>query len=398
MQIVFEGTPLFGQKAGIYNYYFCLIDAMLEFMNGNKIVLFYPHFLEKFCSRPEFNRECEYISYKLLQDVLQFQWHPGLPVQKKAWNKLIRTVLSVTTEWNLKRLIKNADIFHWSYFKYFTHSRARNIATVHDITTIIFPEFHSNATIKLTNSAIFCIRDNADRIIAVSNTTKDDLVRTVGVEPERIDVVYEGCSKRYRVIENPQFIKRVTKKYGIGTDPYILCVATLEPRKNLLRLLKAFEVIGKKMEKINLVIAGDRRWGSEKILSKITESNFANRIILTGYVNPNDLPVIYNATELFVYPSLYEGFGLPPLEAMACGTPVVTSNLSSLPEVVGDAAVLVDPYNVESIARGILKVLKDKELRENLIRKGFERVKIFSWEKTARETLSVYKKACEDSR
>ena len=183
-------------------------------------------------------------------------------------------------------------------------------------------------------------------------------------------------------------------KYSI-TGSFILFVGNISPRKNILALLQAFNKLKKRGIKHKLVIAGKKDQRYEQVLKTLNELNLGGEVIFTGYVPEEDLPKLYNAADLFVYPSLYEGFGLPILEAMACGTPVVASNVSSLPEVAGDAGLLVNPQDVDALTNAMYKVLTDDKLKESLIDKGLERAKFFSWEKTARETLEVYKEVAE---
>jgi glycosyltransferase involved in cell wall biosynthesis len=200
----------------------------------------------------------------------------------------------------------------------------------------------------------------------------------LGIPEERIRVVYEACNGTYNIRHTTYDIDKIKKKYGIRGD-YILAVGTREPRKNLQRVLEALNILVSQYPSISLVVAGKFGWGQEI-------SNFQ----LLGYVPKEDLACLYAGAEVFVYPSLYEGFGLPILEAMSSGCPVVTSNVSSMPEVAGEAAVLVNPKSVKEIAGGIKRAMKE---RTELIKKGFARVKEFSWEKTARETLGVYQEA-----
>ena len=179
------------------------------------------------------------------------------------------------------------------------------------------------------------------------------------------------------------------KKHDI-TFPFILYLGTLEPRKNLKSLILAYNEIKKKFPEYKLIIGGAKGWGYKNIFQIIDNLGIDKDIIFTGYIPEKDLPSLYNSAELFVYPSFYEGFGLPPLEAMACGTPVITSNTSSLPEVVGNAGIMVDPNNVNQLADAMYKVLTDDNLRRDMIKKGLKRAKMFSWKKTAKETLKVY--------
>jgi glycosyltransferase involved in cell wall biosynthesis len=203
-------------------------------------------------------------------------------------------------------------------------------------------------------------------------------------------VIPEAANPKFRPLTQGQFLPAL-KRHGIET-PYVLYVGSLEPRKNLLRLLEAYSRLRSWSDKWFLVIVGARSFRkSSPVVKRVEELGLEASVRFTGYVPEEDLPAIYNGADLFVFPSIYEGFGLPVLEAMACGAPVVTSNTSSLPEVAGDAAVLVDPYNVNAIAVAMHQVLINPALGAELIEKGLIRAAQFSWKRTALETISIYK-------
>ena len=214
----------------------------------------------------------------------------------------------------------------------------------------------------------------------------------LGIPEERIRVTLLAADEQYRVIHGVDAIKAVVGSYGIDRE-YILYTGTLEPRKNIVSLIRAFDAI-KKESGIphRLVIAGKKGWLFDDIFSAVEELGLVDEVIFTGYVPGEDLPYLYNGASLFAYPSKYEGFGLPPLEAMACGCPVVSSNSSSLPEVVGDAGLMVAPEQTNDLAReAMLKVLSDSSLRDSMRCRGLERAAMFSWKRCARETLDVYR-------
>jgi len=230
----------------------------------------------------------------------------------------------------------------------------------------------------------------ANSIIAISQSTKDDMVKYLKVDQSKISIIYPGYDNSiFLPVNNQELLDGVCRKYGIHGN-YIFHVGTLEPRKNTKRLIEAYlklRLAGNIKHK--LVITGAKGWLYDDVQQLIQEAVSRNEIILTGYVDIIDLPALYSGADAFIYPSLYEGFGLPPLEAMACGTPVITSNISSLPEVVGDAGMLVDPYNVDEIAQAIYRVISDNKLCEDMKRKGLKRAQVFSWGKSARKMLNV---------
>ncbi len=230
----------------------------------------------------------------------------------------------------------------------------------------------------------------SDRLITISQATKNEIVSYFGVTPEKISIVYPGFdSNLFKPEPDSEKIRLTLHKYGIQS-PYLLYNGTLEPKKNIVRLVEAFCRL-KKGRRIDhkLVIAGKRAWKDSEIFDKIRSSGCEPDIIFTGYVPQGELPALMNGADVFVFPSLHEGFGMPPLESMACGTPVVASNTSSLPEVMGDAGVTVDPYNVEAMAEAIYRVISDTGLREQMRQKGLERARQFSWEKAATQTLKI---------
>jgi glycosyltransferase involved in cell wall biosynthesis len=214
------------------------------------------------------------------------------------------------------------------------------------------------------------------------------------VPEERIHVIHQASRKAYYPERNVDFIQSSLRRLGIFKN-FILFVGSLEPRKNVRTLLKAYaEYLKADSDQYLLVIAGGRGWLNDDLYALVTELGLERHVKFLGYVQESDLRCLYSVAKVFVYPSLYEGFGLPPLEAMACGAPVITSYTSSLPEVVGDAAILIDAHNVEELFHAMRTVLLDDDLRLQLRKKSLERAKLFSWERTAQETLTVYQEAC----
>lgn len=260
--------------------------------------------------------------------------------------------------------------------------KAKKIVTVHDLCFYKHPETFSTAKRRYKKMMTPVSLKRADRIIADSHSTKKDIIELFSIPEGKIAVVHIGVSRDFRPLSVPKSPDR----------PFILFVGTLEKRKNIEGLIDAYAIAVKRHGiSHDLVIAGKKGWLYDGIFRKVRKEGLKDRVKFFFDVKQEELPVLYNTAELFVYPSLYEGFGLPVLESMACGTPVITSNISSLPEVAGDAAVLVDPLDRDSIAGAILKVLSDKQYSKGLSQKGLERAKQFGWDKCARETLEVYK-------
>src|SRR5690606_16962457 len=220
-----------------------------------------------------------------------------------------------------------------------------------------------------------------DRILTDSQHSRSDIQTFLRVAPEKVTGISLGIRPEFQAVNDSERLAQILEKYGIRR-PYILAVGSIEPRKNLERLLVAFRRIAPQLEDHQLVLAGLPRWKS----ASITDLCLDERVVLAGYIDDVDLPAIYSAARLLVYPSLYEGFGFPPLEAMACGTPVVASNTSSLPEILDDVALLVDPHDIGALASAILQVLGSYELRVSMIREGKQWAGQFTWENTARLT------------
>ena len=231
---------------------------------------------------------------------------------------------------------------------------------------------------------------SADKIIAISNSTAQDLIREYGVDPGKIKVIYSGVLSKFKKIDSEDAIIKVREKFNLPKK-FIFYLGTIEPRKNISSIIDAFEILKRDFgfENYYLVIAGAKGWLYKDIFRKMEKGQFSKYIRYIEFVEDDDRPAMYNAAELLVYPSFFEGFGFQPLEAMACGTPVVSSNVSSIPEVVHDAALLVDPYNVKELYSAIKEVLTNESFKKDLIYRGSNRVRNFSWQKTAHETLEA---------
>jgi len=268
--------------------------------------------------------------------------------------------------------------------------RGKLVSTIHDLGFLHHPETFSRFDRIRARIVVGRTARQSDWIITGSEFSKRDLIDRYGLVPDKIAVVPYGISPVFRREDDERRIHAVLEKYGI-TGKYILSVGRLNPRKNLVSLAGAFSRFKSRHRYPHkLVIAGKTDYRSDEIIRSIRKSKVREDIVFTGFVGEDDLPVLFGGADVFVYPSLFEGVGLPVLEAMSCGTPVVASDSSSLREMVGDAGLLVDPLDVEGIADAILSVVEDEGLREDLIGRGTSRAKDFTWEKTARETLAVY--------
>lgn len=263
----------------------------------------------------------------------------------------------------------------------------KKVITVQDLSSMLYPSINMAGMLAHRLFGIRTIK-NVDSVITISMSTKCDVMKYLKAPEEKIKVVYNGVNEGFKPL-NEKEIDDFRQKYNLNF-PFILYVGVLQPRKNIPTLIKAYYKIKKEGMKHKLIIAGGKGWKYKEIFETVERFNLQKDVIFTGHVLDADLPKLYNAADLFVFPSIYEGFGLPPLEAMACGCPVITSNTSSLPEVVGDAGIMVDPYDVDGLAKAMGEVLTNESIKQDMIKKGLERAKIFSWEKCAKETLEVY--------
>ncbi len=263
------------------------------------------------------------------------------------------------------------------------------VVTIHDLITRIYPRSFPIKQRLVQNTLLPLILGKAERIIVDSRSTENDVQKFYRQQAEKVRVIYPGVESQFYPRSQKE-VERVLDKYQLDFKYYFF-LGTLEPRKNIVRLIEAFIKLKRKRNLENrLVISGRKGWLYKEILEKIQRAPFSQDIIFTDFVDDQDLPFLFSGAEMFLYPSLYEGFGLPVLEAMACGTPVIASNLSSLPEITGEAGILVDPLNVEEIALAMEKLSGDRKLQEELQKKGLERAKLFSWEKAAQETKELY--------
>ena len=262
------------------------------------------------------------------------------------------------------------------------------VLTIHDLMPMTHAEYYPKVDVEYFNRWVPKMVRKADALIAVSQHTKDVVVDLLGVPADRVFVARHGIDVRFRR-PSAAGLDAVRERFGLRR-PYLLSVSTAEPRKNLARLVDALALLRTQgHEDLQLVVAGKSAWGSPELRSRIEANGLSDHVKLLGYVDEADLPSLYAGAEVFSLPSIAEGFGLPALEAMACGTPVVASNTTALPEVCGDAAILVDPLNTEALADAVSRLRTDSQLRAALIERGFRRAATFSWESTARATVAV---------
>jgi glycosyltransferase involved in cell wall biosynthesis len=312
---------------------------------------------------------------------------PRYVVPWGAYRWRLTTALRHFLGLSMDRFFTGVDLFHATEHLLPRFSSVRTVFTLHDLIFLFHPETHKPMNRWFLTLMMPRFLRAADAVIAVSECTKRDAIRFYRIPEEKITVIYEGVNPRFRPA-SPEAIAAVRARYGLP-ERFILYVGTIEPRKNLTTLLEAFHHLLATYD-LRLVIVGKKGWLYERFFRRLRELGLENRVLFTGYVPDEDLPAIYSAADLFVFPSLYEGFGLPVLEAMACGTPVICSNTSSLPEVAGDAALLVDPTDARALTGAMEQVLTNERLWATLRAKGMERARGFTWEKAAYRTWEVY--------
>jgi glycosyltransferase involved in cell wall biosynthesis len=311
---------------------------------------------------------------------LRSRWHTGRPSVRVLWEQLVQPQV-------LRQI--DADLVHAPVFVGPLAAPCPVVTTIHDLSFIRFPHlFRRVNRIYLTVMTRLSAR-RARRLIAVSEHAASEAVHLLGVSREKIDVVYHGVDPVFRPLPANQ-VAAFRERQGLP-HKFVLFVGTLEPRKNLKHLIEAFSRVYD--GRIQLVLVGGKGWLYNDLFARVQELNLGAGVLFLGYARSEDLPLWYNAATALAYPSLYEGFGMPVTEAQACGTPVLTSNKSSLPEAAGEAALLVDPQNVEEIAAGLNRLLSDDALRKDLKERGLAHARRFNWPRTAQQTIQVYRRA-----
>ena len=293
-------------------------------------------------------------------------------------------------------LNKNSfDLYHSPNYVLPFYIKTPSILTIHDLITLDYPEFCQMESVLYFKLLLSSSVKKAVKVIAVSNKVKEDILRHFNVPEEKIEVVYLGIDNNFQKVADKLILEQVREKYQLPRD-YILFVGNIEPKKNLERLIEAFVLVRKRScLKHKLVITGKKGWKYKSVFKAISRLDIGHEILLTGYVPEQDLPAIYSMSSLFVFPSLYEGFGIPPLEAMACEVPVIVSDKGALPEVTGGNCFQADSYNIKDIAEKMEVLLTDERLIKNHVTKGKKWVKQFTWERTAEKTKRIYEKAME---
>ncbi|MCK6578022.1 MAG: glycosyltransferase family 4 protein [Anaerolineae bacterium] len=316
----------------------------------------------------------------------RFTWHPTRLTPQwwaRIWHRLRLPI-------PIEAIVGNVKLYHATDFV-LPPVQARSLLTVHDLSFVRVPATASPPLKRYLDRVVPRSVLRADHILADSAATKDDLIELYGTPSSKITVLYSGVGSRFSPTKDSHIRRMVLEKYHLPDRPYILSVGTVQPRKNYARLVRAVAVLRERGIDIDVVIAGGRGWLEDSIYQAVDETMMTEHVHFAGFVDDVDLPALYSAALVTALPSLYEGFGIPILESMACGVPVITSNVSSLPEVGGDAAVTISPTDLDSIIDGLQRVLEDQSLRDQMIARGFSRAAQFSWRSAAAHLRQVYR-------
>jgi len=364
MRIGIDATPIFLRKGGVG---------------------YYTHNLLEYLTRLDMQNE--YILFKTTQN----QPESPIPFIHRPNVKVIYTPKALQ-KWRSHR--ERIDLYHGTNFRLRGSGGKGNIVTIHDLAFKRYPHFLKKRVGQFF-SFLKTKRDvrQANRVIAVSQHTAKDVMEFFKIDRKKVRVVYHGVDPNFRPEVSMASILEMKRKYHILTPKYILWVGTLEPRKNLITLIKMYDQLKNIHGEYNLVLGGGLGWQYEDIL--VQAQSLDKKARITGYLPRGDLIPLYAGAALFVYPSLYEGFGMPLLEAMASGVPIVAANTSSIPEVMGDAGILVDPLNISKMGEAVMRVLADSRLSSSLREKGIQRARLFTWEGAAQETLKIYQEVIE---
>jgi glycosyltransferase involved in cell wall biosynthesis len=376
MRIGIDYTAAITQSAGIGRFTRGLVGALAEVDRENEYVLFYaqgrkPARGPLFPDHPNIRERPIPVSDRTLTII----WHRlGIPLAVDLFTGSV-------------------DLFYFPNYSQPPLRRGASVVTVHDLSFLMVPECADAGLRAHLERVVPASVAAADFVTADSENTRNDIITLLDVPPERVEVVYAGLEPSFRRVEDPHLLEAIRRKYRLHF-PFILHVGVIEPRKNLTRLVQAYALIRERTRLPHkLVIAGGLGWLYNEVFREVEDLHLGDDVFFPGFVPDQDLPALYSLADVVAYPSLYEGFGFPPLEAMACGTPVVCSNTSSLPEVVGDAALSVAPTDVEALADALVSVLDDSRLRAELVTKGHARAKLFTWESSARKLVECFERA-----
>jgi glycosyltransferase involved in cell wall biosynthesis len=369
MQVGIDARLVFYNRAGIGQYIIRLIEAM---------------------ARIHSNDDEAFIILQSRKDRSNIIQANGFH-RKSLWTPSHNRFEQIALSFEISRL--GLNLLHSPDFIPPFKRNCKSVITIHDLAFLLYPHFLTKESARYYGQIDQAWR-NTDHIIAVSEATKQDSIKMLGVPENKITVIHEAANPIYKPLPKDEAKHHIAKKYKLNQD-FILFVSTIEPRKNLPGLLQAYRRLRDEYKQDELlVLAGANGWLWQEVYETVDRLNLRQHVLFLGHVPSEDLVYLYNAARLFVHPAFYEGFGLPPLEAMNCGVPIVVSNTSAFPEVVGDAGLMINPNDIDGLTVAMWHGLTEEGLRQDMIQKGFKRAKIFSWERAAMETLEVYRKTC----
>ncbi|HYX27163.1 MAG TPA: glycosyltransferase family 1 protein [Pyrinomonadaceae bacterium] len=371
MRIGLDGYPLCEPLTGVGHYTFELARALAQNFPADQFQLIAPH---------AFNAA-----------VIE-QWERASRPNLQLVNLDLKSVRGRWWSFYLPRYLRRErlDLFHGTNYELPLWNRRRTVLTVHDLSSLLYPELHRKQLARRMRLRLPLAVKIAKAVVTPTEVVKQELCSHLNVRPAKVTAIHEAPRASFHP-ETPAECLLVRKSLGIE-ETFLLFVGTLEPRKNLLTLLKAFaQIIHETPLRPQLVIAGGEGWLMDETFA-LRDETFAQRLRFTGYLEDHELRTLYSSCGAFIYPSLYEGFGLPPLEAMACGAPVIASRIAPLQETLGEAAILIDALDVNALARSIIQLLTDGGHRDDLIARGRARAKNFSWDATARATYRIYER------
>ncbi len=373
MRITIDLSPAIHQKAGLGRYARTLAEHLIAQDRANQYTGF------------------AYGSFKadMLPESLRAMPRTNIPIDARSWR--MGVWLAHALGISLDRALPHTDLFHATEHLLPRFKNIKTVFTLHDLIFQFFPEYHLPLNRWFLVNAMPHFLRRADAIIAVSECTKRDAIRFYSLPPEKITVIYEGVNPALCPVTDAEKIAQARSRYA-KNRPFLLFLSTIEPRKNISALVDVLSVLHQRGYTHRLLVVGRKGWLYQSTFDHVKKTGMESEVEFLDFVPDEELAALFAACDAFVFTSLYEGFGLPPLEAMACGAPVVCSNASSLPEVVGDAALLVNPKNVGEIVAAVERVITDRALRDDLRAKGITQATKFSWERAARETLKVYEK------
>jgi glycosyltransferase involved in cell wall biosynthesis len=369
MRIGIDATALPPNPVGAGNYIINLIRSLAALEEPEELVVF---------AQPHGRRLIDVPPRPGFAWVVLPEMNPAL---RLGWEQTVFPLL-------IRR--NGIDLLHSLHYTMPLVRPCKTVVTYHDMTFFFYPGLHTRTKRWFFPLAIRASARRADALIAVSENTRRDSIRILGIPPEKICAIPLGVAAHFRPIADRACLEQTRRKYNLP-DRFILYVGLVEPRKNLPSLIRAYQSLASRGVNQALVVVGRFGWMVSEVLDLVNELGFKDRVHFTGYIPDQDLPMVYNLADLFVYPSVYEGFGLPPIEALACGTPVVTTAVSTMPEHVGEAGVLVPPDDEETLAQAMYKVLVTPSLRQELAKKGPQQAAQFTWEQTSRKTMQVYR-------